>query len=83
MSETRTRRPDAPVARPDREPSVADQDPKPAYWSRGGLLEGARATVPLLPGIVMFGMAFGAVAAQKGFTLAEAVAMTGQKHFQV
>jgi predicted branched-subunit amino acid permease len=77
MSETRARRPDAPIARSDREPSVADQDPKPAYWSRAGLLEGARATVPLLPGIVMFGAAFGAVAAQRGFTLAEAVAMTG------
>lgn len=75
MSETR--HPDTLAARPDREPSVANQAPQPAYWSRAGLGQGARATLPLVPGIVMFGMAFGALAAQKGFTLAEAVAMTG------
>jgi predicted branched-subunit amino acid permease len=77
MSETSHHRPDAPMARPDRGPSVADQAPRLAYWSRAGLLEGARSIVPLLPGITTFGMAFGALAAQKGFSLLEAVAMTG------
>lgn len=33
--------------------------------------------LPLLPGQFAFGMAFGALAAQKGFTLIEALAMTG------
>ncbi|MEZ5763985.1 MAG: AzlC family ABC transporter permease [Xanthobacteraceae bacterium] len=51
--------------------------PRPAYWSRAGLLLGARAMLPLLPGSFAFGMAFGALAAQRGFSLAEAVAMTG------
>lgn len=77
MSETRAHRPDAPMARPDREPSGAGLTPRAAYWTRAGLLEGARSIVPLLPGIITFGMAFGALAAQKGFSLAEAVAMTG------
>ena len=44
------------MARPDRETSVADQAPRPAYWSRAGLLEGARSIIPLLPGITTFGM---------------------------
>lgn len=51
--------------------------PRPAYWSRAGLLLGARAMLPLLPGSFAFGMAFGALAAQRGFSLTEAVAMTG------
>lgn len=41
-----------------------------------GCLEGARRTVPLLPGICVFAAAFGAAAAQKGLTLAETVAMS-------
>ncbi|MDQ8728976.1 AzlC family ABC transporter permease [Bradyrhizobium sp. LHD-71] len=76
MSEVRARPPDAPIARPDRKTSVPDRQ-QPAYWSRAGLIEGARAMLPLLPGQFAFGMAFGALAAQKGFTLVEAVAMTG------
>ncbi|ETR78480.1 branched-chain amino acid ABC transporter [Afipia sp. P52-10] len=52
-------------------------EPRPAYWSRAGLVLGARAMAPLLPGQFVFGMAFGALAAQKGFTLIEAVTMTG------
>jgi predicted branched-subunit amino acid permease len=77
MSEPPPHRPDARGASPDRPSTVADQKPKPAYWSRAGLIKGARATLPLLPGIITFGMAFGALAAQKSFTLIEAVAMTG------
>lgn len=49
----------------------------PPYWSRAGLLQGARAMLPLLPGQFAFGMAFGALAAQKGFSLIEALVMTG------
>jgi predicted branched-subunit amino acid permease len=75
MSENRASRPDAPVAPAPPQPPVAE--PKPAYWSRAGLIEGARAMLPLLPGQFTFGMAFGALAAQKGFTLAEALLMTG------
>jgi predicted branched-subunit amino acid permease len=45
------------------------------YWSFPGLLEGARLSTPLLPGTVVFGMAFGTIAAQKGLTLADTVLM--------
>jgi predicted branched-subunit amino acid permease len=41
-----------------------------------GLLLGARLTLPLLPGIAVFASAFGAAAAQKGMTFAEAVFMS-------
>jgi predicted branched-subunit amino acid permease len=77
MSETLERPPDAPVARPERKPIVADNTPRPAYWSRAGLIEGACLMLPLLPGQFAFGMAFGALAAQKGFSLVEAMVMTG------
>jgi 4-azaleucine resistance transporter AzlC len=76
MSEPSTHRPDAQPAPPDPQAPQADLLPKPAYWSRAGLREGVRATLPLLPGSFAFGMAFGAVAAQKGFTLVETLAMT-------
>lgn len=41
-----------------------------------GLRLGAAMTVPLAPGVVTFGLAFGALAAQKGLTFAETVAMS-------
>ena len=47
------------------------------YWSWPGLIEGARLTLPLLPGIVVFSAAFGTIAAQKGLTLAQLVLMNG------
>ncbi|QTL02732.1 AzlC family ABC transporter permease [Aquabacter sp. L1I39] len=40
--------------------------------TRAGFLHGMRETLPLLPGLTVFGMAFGAAAAQKGFSLFEA-----------
>ena len=40
--------------------------------TRAGFLLGMRETLPLLPGLTVFGMAFGAAAAQKGFSLFEA-----------
>jgi predicted branched-subunit amino acid permease len=41
-----------------------------------GCLYGARLTLPLLPGVSVFASAFGAAAAQKGLTFAEALAMS-------
>jgi predicted branched-subunit amino acid permease len=50
-------------------------DPTPRF-NAAGLREGARMSVGLLPGTAAMGVAFGTLAAQKGFTLAEAVTMT-------
>jgi 4-azaleucine resistance transporter AzlC len=47
-----------------------------AYFSPAGLMEGARLVAPVMPGMMMFGAAFGALAAQKGLTLLEAVLMS-------
>ena len=46
------------------------------FYSRAGALDGARLTLPLLPGIVVYASAFGAAAAQKGLSLWEAVAFS-------
>src|SRR4051812_18873862 len=45
------------------------------YWSLPGLAEGAWRAAPLLPGTIIFGTAFGTIAAQKGLTLADTVLM--------
>lgn len=50
--------------------------PARADFTWAGCREGMRATVPLLPGIAVFAMAFGGAAAQKGLTLAESVLMS-------
>ena len=42
-----------------------------------GFWQGARATLPLMPGLFAFSMAFGTVAARKGFTLLDAMIMSG------
>lgn len=42
-----------------------------------GFRQGALATLPLMPGLFAFSMAFGTVAARKGFTLFEAILMSG------
>jgi 4-azaleucine resistance transporter AzlC len=47
-----------------------------AYYSWAGLVEGARLALPVMPGMVMFGAAFGALAAQKGLSLLEATLMS-------
>ena len=47
-----------------------------ARFTFEGCLIGARMTVPLLPGIVVFASAFGAAATQKGLTVWEALAMS-------
>lgn len=41
-----------------------------------GCLAGMRMALPILPGLVVFSVAFGAAAAQKGLTLGEALAMS-------
>ncbi len=43
----------------------------PAYWSRDAIIPGVIAIGPMLPGTLAFGMAFGALCAQKHFSLAE------------
>ncbi len=52
--------------------------PKPfkPHWTFGAFREGVIATLPLMPGLFAFGMAFGTVAARQGFSLFEAVAMS-------
>src|SRR3954470_15760675 len=45
------------------------------YWSLRGLAEGAWLSMPLLPGSIIFGAAFGTLATQKGLTLADTVLM--------
>lgn len=41
-----------------------------------GVVLGARLAIPLLPGVIVFGSAFGAAASQKGLTLWEALAFS-------
>jgi predicted branched-subunit amino acid permease len=46
-----------------------------AYWSREGIIPGIYAIAPMLPGTLAFGLAFGALCAQKKFSLAEVEVM--------
>jgi branched chain amino acid efflux pump len=47
----------------------------PAFWSRDGIVPGIYAIAPMLPGTLAFGLAFGALCAQKKFSLAEVEVM--------
>lgn len=47
----------------------------PAYWARDAVWPGIVAIGPMLPGTLAFGMAFGALCAQKQFSLAEVEVM--------
>jgi predicted branched-subunit amino acid permease len=47
----------------------------PAYWSAAAIIPGIIAIGPMLPGTLAFGMAFGALCAQKHFSLAEVEVM--------
>ncbi|HWW48818.1 MAG TPA: AzlC family ABC transporter permease [Xanthobacteraceae bacterium] len=51
--------------------AIPDTAGPPAYWSRKALMPGVRAVAPVLPGTLAFGIAFGALCAQKHFTLTE------------
>lgn len=46
------------------------------YWTFAGFRDGVMATLPLMPGLFAFGMAFGTVAARKGFSMFDAVLMS-------
>jgi branched chain amino acid efflux pump len=49
--------------------------PRP-YFSRSGLRHGARAALPAFPGFIMFALAFGTAAAQKGLSLGETLGLS-------
>jgi predicted branched-subunit amino acid permease len=53
------------------EQNTPDHMHEPAYWSLNGIWPGIVAIGPMLPGTVAFGLAFGALCAQKHFSLAE------------
>lgn len=58
------------------QPEAGDGGPPPT-WSLDGVRQGAIAMVPALPGVALFGAAFGAIAAERGLTAFEAVLMSG------
>lgn len=47
-----------------------------AHWSRDGIALGARQAIPAMPVMALFAIAFGAFAAQKGLSFAEATLMS-------
>ena len=47
-----------------------------SIFTRAGFVEGARSTLPAFPGLIVFALAFGAAAAQKGLSLWEALGMS-------
>lgn len=49
----------------------------PPAWTLAGFRQGAVEILPLSPGLFAFGLAFGTVTARKGFTLADAILMSG------
>ncbi len=49
----------------------------PPRWTLPGFRLGAWEILPLMPGLFAFGIAFGTVAARKGFSLIDALAMSG------
>jgi len=57
-------------------PDIPENSDGAAYYSWAGLVDGARLALPVMPGMVMFGAAFGALAAQKGLSLLEATLMS-------
>ena len=50
--------------------------PLPPSFTLAGCLRGARATLPVVPGILVFASAFGAAASQKGLSLYETLAVS-------
>ena len=45
-------------------------------FTRAGILQGARSTLPAFPGLIVFGMAFGTAAAQKGLSFGETLGLS-------
>jgi predicted branched-subunit amino acid permease len=58
------------------QPVAGDGGPPPT-WSLDGVRQGAMTMVPALPGVALFGAAFGALAAERGLTTLEALLMSG------
>ena len=58
------------------QPVAGDGGPPPT-WSLDGVRAGATAILPALPGVAVFGAAFGALAAEKGLTTMQATLMSG------
>src|ERR1700692_2217881 len=56
---------------------VTKDSENPPAWTLEGFRLGAWTILPLMPGLFAFGMAFGTVAARKGFSLLDAVIMSG------
>jgi predicted branched-subunit amino acid permease len=56
---------------------MATQSETPPRWTLDGFRLGAWTILPLMPGLFAFGAAFGTVAARKGFSLLDALAMSG------
>ena len=57
--------------------SEASDGGPPPTWSLDGVREGAVTMVPALPGVAVFGLAFGALAAERGLTTIETLLMSG------
>src|SRR3954470_13678673 len=61
--------------------TIQSDNPKapdlPSAWTLEGFRQGALEILPLMPGLFAFGLAFGTVAARKGFTLLDALVMSG------
>ena len=47
-----------------------------SIFTRAGILQGARSTLPAFPGLIVFGMAFGTAAAQKGLSFGETLGLS-------
>jgi predicted branched-subunit amino acid permease len=56
---------------------MSSQSETTPRWTLAGFRLGALEILPLMPGLFAFGMAFGTVAARKGFSLIDALAMSG------
>lgn len=56
--------------------SAASPEPEPITFTMAGMLSGMRVTLPILPGLVAFAVAFGAASAQKGLSLWQSVGMS-------
>lgn len=55
--------------------TLMSSSPRP-FFSLAGLRHGARAALPAFPGFILFAMAFGTAAAQKGLTLLQAMGVS-------
>lgn len=54
----------------------AEQSHSPPRWTLAAFWHGAFVTLPMMPGLFAFGVAFGTVAARKGFSLIDALTMS-------